>query len=277
MPGQITTQAIPAARAAERARETLAADALTARHEAEFLTLVSYELRSPLTAIKGYAATLRRHGRRLPLDDRDSFLRAIIDASDQLETMVARFTELAELDAALVTPCLEAVNLTSLIREARANAERRWGAETLGATGHRFLFAVQVDLPMARADLRLQRQALDIVLENAAIHATPGSDIYISAKRGRLGVTIAVHDYGETIPPERIESVFERGNQADSGLTHEQGGLGVGLALCKRIMELQGGDIWMESYPTSGTVVSMSLPRCSLIAHQIARQTNNER
>jgi signal transduction histidine kinase len=113
---------------------------------------------------------------------------------------------------------------------------------------------------MARADLRLQRQALDIVLENAAIFATPGSDIRITAEAGASSVVIAVHDYGETIPPESLPRVFERFYRVDSGLTREHSGLGIGLALCKRIMELQGGAIWAQSQPASATVFLMRLP-----------------
>jgi two-component system sensor histidine kinase KdpD len=188
-------------------------------------------------------------------------LRAITDASDRLDSMIARLIELAQLEAGLVTPRLAAVNVTYLLREAHANAERRWGMETHGANGHRFTIAEQADLPMARADLRLQRQALDIVLENAAIYATPGSDIRITAEAVASSVVIAVHDDGETIPPESLARVFERFYRVDSGLTREHGGLGIGLALCKCIMELQGGAIWAQSQPASTTVFLMRLPR----------------
>lgn len=265
MSGNTTHQTFAAnARESEETRETREAldpTEQTAQLETEFLALISHELRSPLTAIKGYAATLRRHGRHLPPDERDSFLRAITDASDRLDLMISRLIELSQLEAGLVTPHLAAVNVIYLLREASANAERRWGVESRGADGHRFIITEQLDLPLARADLRLQRQALDIVLENAAIYSTPGSDIRLTAHASASGVVISVHDYGDTIPAEFHERVFERFYRVDNSLTRQRGGLGIGLALCRRIMELQGGAIWVESQPMSETVFSMSLPR----------------
>jgi two-component system sensor histidine kinase KdpD len=241
-------------------RELMGADDPIARLETEFLALISHELRSPLTAIKGYAVTLRRHGRHLPPDERDAFLRAISDASDRLDVMISRLLELSQLEAGLVIPRLAAVNIIYLIREAINSAERRWGVEARGADGHRFIAPEQTDLPLVRADLRLQRQALDIVLENASMYSAPGSAIRVTARAENPMVIISVHDHGATIPPESLNRIFDRFYRADSRLTREQGGLGAGLAICKRIMELQGGNIWVESQPATGTVFSMSLP-----------------
>lgn len=236
----------------------------TARLETEFLALMSHELRSPLTAIKGYAATLRRHGARLGPRERDEFLRAIGEASDRLETTIARLLELSRLEAGALRPRLEPVDMVYLVREALAAAEQRWGAGAQGGNSHLFTPLEPDYLPLALADRRLQREALDIVLENAARYAPAGSVIGVTGRVGASSLIVSVHDHGPGIPPERLRRLFQRFSRLDTNLARERGGLGIGLAMLKRIMALQGGDVWVESALGVGSVFSMSLPLANL-------------
>jgi signal transduction histidine kinase len=227
--------------------------------ETEFLALLSHELRSPLTVIKGYAATLRRHGARLGPSERDEYLRAIGEASDRLDTTISRLMELARLEAGTLKPRLTPVDMLYLVREAVTAAEQRWGVSALGSDGHFFVPPEQDVLPLALADRRLQREALDIVLENAARYSPGGSVVRVTARATSARLIIAVHDRGPGIPLERQRQVFQRFARLDTSLTRT-GGLGIGLAICKRILELQDGDIWLESEPGAGSVFLMSLP-----------------
>ncbi|HEX9036943.1 MAG TPA: ATP-binding protein [Ktedonobacterales bacterium] len=228
--------------------------------ETEFLALISHELRSPLTTIKGYAATLRRHGNRLGARERDEFLRAIGEASDRLDTTITRLLELSRLEAGALKPRLAPVDMVYLIREAITGAEQRFGDVTLGAGGHVFLPPDQEVLPLALVDRRLQREALDILLENAALYSPAGSVVRVMARIWDSRLIISVHDHGPGIPPDRLNRIFQRFSRVDTRLNRERGGAGIGLAMCKRIVELQGGDIWVESAVGVGSVFSMSLP-----------------
>src|SRR5690349_6396032 len=100
----------------------------SSRLESEFLAIISHELRSPLAAIKGYAATLRRHGHRLGRAERDEFLQAIDDASDRLELLISRMMELSRLEAGTLAPHPVPIDCVQLVREALAAAAYRWGS-----------------------------------------------------------------------------------------------------------------------------------------------------
>lgn len=228
--------------------------------ESEFLAIISHELRSPLTAIKGYASTLRRHGHKLGRAERDEFLQAIDEASDRLEVTISRLMELAKLEAGSLTPTLAAIDVVHLTREAITAAQLRWGVSANGANVYTFLLPEQETMPLALADLRLQRDALDIVLENAVKYSPGGGVIHVTLQTDDTMFIIGVHDSGIGIPPEHLRRIFNRFHRVDSRLTREVEGAGLGLAICKRIMELQGGDIWAESEPGVGSTFYMTLP-----------------
>lgn len=264
------------------------------RLKAELLGTVSHELRSPLTAIKGYAATLLRHERRLPREERREFLEAIGEASDRLEGIINRLLEMSQLETGSIVPRIVPLDVTQLAREAIVSARQR--AE--GSAPGKFVFNLHLltkhaeagcMLPLIDADHRLLRDALDNLLDNAVKYSPAGGTIEItlgvSSKLGvqtgtdRLKVTnhtsevipaepagmmeIVVRDPGLGIPAEHLGRVFERFHRVDTRLTREVAGLGLGLAMCKRIAELHGGSIWAESIPDQGSAFHLLLPMVS--------------
>lgn len=232
------------------------------RLESEFLAIISHELRSPLAAIKGYAATLRRQGHRLGRAERDEFLQAIDEASDRLELLISRMMQLSRLEAGTIIPHLVPVDSVQLIREAFAAAEYRWGSYPSLAPSHTYIFEPpsQAPMPPVLADLRLQREALDIVLENTVKYSPGGGLVRVTLDTDGVMLTIGMRDQGIGMSSDHLERIFDRFYRVDTRLTHEVGGAGLGLAICKRIMTLQGGDIWAESEPDVGSTFYMTLP-----------------
>lgn len=229
------------------------------RLETAILATISHELRSPLAAIKGYASTLRRHSHKLGRAERDECLRAIEEASDRLELVISRLMELSRLEAGALTPTLVPIDVAPLVKEAIAAAEHR--DDVVEAPGvHVFIGPEQEQMPLALADLRMQRDVLDIVLENAVKYSPAGGVIHVTLHVEHTMLIISVSDSGIGIPPEHLSRIFGRFYRVDTRLTREVGGAGLGLAIAKRIMELQGGDIWAESEPGAGSVFSMALP-----------------
>lgn len=253
---------IPADTPADTEHAGVDAPHVSSQLESEFLAIVSHELRSPLAAIKGYAATLRRHGQRLGRAERDEFLQAIDEASDRLEQMISRMMELARLEAGTLTPHPVPVDSVQLVREALAAAEYRWGSYPPVAPSQTYTFELpsQSTMPLVLADLRLQREVLDIVLENTVKYSPDGGAVNVTLDTDGVMLTIAVRDHGIGIPPDHLERIFDRFHRVDTRLTREVGGAGLGLAICKRIMALQGGDIWAESEPDVGSVFYLTLP-----------------
>lgn len=266
----------------------------TERLKAELLGTVSHELRSPLTIIKGYAATLLRHDRHLPREERHEFLRAISAASDRLEVIIDRLLEMSQLETGDLVLERQSVNLAAIAREAIMAAEQRAADDR----PHPVTFALRqqpaawnardAELPPIEADPRRVREVLDNLIENALKYSLDGGRVevdlrvvspdapyaastdgqmYGSGARSpvaggdaRAMVEIVVRDYGVGIPSEHLGRIFDRFHRVDSSLTREVEGLGLGLAICKRLVELHGGMIWADSTPGKGSAFHVMLP-----------------
>lgn len=250
--------------------------------KAELLATVSHELRSPLASIKGYAATLLRHERRLPRDERRQFLLAITEGTDRLEQIVDRLLEMSQLETEAISLNVTPMDVLRLAQEAISASEETIPDRLAG----RFAFQMVVEdsagqpaerVPLVMADLRRLREVLDNLLENALHYSPEGGVITVALRpvtvnwplaRGtppveqprRSMLELCVCDTGMGIAPEHLERIFERFYRVDQRLTREVNGLGLGLAICKRIVELHDGAIWAESWPEGGSIFHVLLP-----------------
>jgi len=259
--------------------------------KAELLGTVSHELRSPLASIKGYAATLLRHEHRLAREERHQFLLAINEASDRLELIVERLLEVSQLETGQVTLQRSPVDLVRLAGEAIAVMQERMTASRPGS----FVFGLCLEhangttgrsVPLILADPRRLREVLDQLLENACTYSPAGGAVTVTirplvqpagpgegaprasgepgpawAPAARLMLEVCVTDSGQGIPPEHLTRIFERFHRVDTRLTRETGGLGLGLAICKRIIALHDGAIWAENRsPGPGSALYLRLP-----------------
>jgi signal transduction histidine kinase len=246
------------------------------------LATVSHELRSPLASIKGYAATLLRHERRISREECHEFLLAIKEASDRLAGVIDRLLEMSQLETGDIPIELTTVNLASLVREAITALEQRLLAPehadrscplTLRLLDGRGMPTGEE--PVIWADRHRLREVLDNLLENAIHYSPEGGAIQITLRpiftpghavmprapqEVQPMVEICVHDHGIGIPPAHKGRVFDRFHRIDTRLSREAGGLGLGLAISKRIVELHGGTIWAQSEVGKGTTFHVWLP-----------------
>lgn len=247
---------------------------------ADLLGTVSHELRSPLTAIKGYAATVLRFENRLRPEERRQYLRAIVEASDRLDTIVDRLLILSELEAGDFALERTPTDVTRVTLDAVGAIKRR--LRDAGPMRHHFQVrvgdgdeTVPGQLPLISADTRLLRLALDNLLENAVKYSPMGGEILIalrtyddvndSTPTGEEPapapiLEIAVRDTGPGISAEHLDRVFERFHRVDAALTRQINGLGIGLAMCARIAELHGGSVRAESGSGMGSVFYLAFP-----------------
>src|SRR6266851_1520337 len=261
--------------------------------KAELLGTVSHELRSPLASIKGYAATLLRHERRISREERHQFLLAINEASDRLEIIIERLLEVSQLETGEVTIERFPLDMLYVAKEAIAAIEERISEQQPG----RFVFKLSLKhadgtpatgVPLILADQRRLREVMDNLLENAVKYSPGGGVIKVilhpvmqvqttrmetssstnSAANGqqtmripRQMLEILVCDNGMGIPLEHLERIFDRFHRVDTRLTREVNGLGLGLTICKRIVEMHSGSIWAENRPNGkGSVFHVRLP-----------------
>jgi signal transduction histidine kinase len=250
--------------------------------KAELLVTVSHELRSPLASIKGYAATLLRHERRISREERHEFLLAIKEASDRLAGVIDRLLEMSQLETGDITLELTAVNLAYLVREAITAVEQRIIAPehldrqyplTLYLEDERGMPTTEE--PVIWADRHHLREVLDNLVDNAIHYSweggaieitirpifTPGHTVMPPAQQQlQQMVEISVHDHGIGIPRAHLGRIFDRFHRVDTRFTREVNGIGLGLAICKRVVELHGGMIWAESDIGAGSTFHVWLP-----------------
>lgn len=223
----------------------------------EFLGMVSHELKTPLTAIKGSAAmALSQRG---PLDavKAQEFFQIIEEQSDLLADLVDNLLDMTRIEAGSLAVSPESTDLGPILQEARSSFVR-------GGTLHEVKVEVPEDLPPVNADRGRVLQVLSNLLNNAAKFSAEGEPIRITVDREELYIAVHVQDHGRGIPAKKLPYLFKKFSQVH----HDQGrglrGTGLGLAICKGIVEAHGGRIWAESRGLGkGSAFSFTLPVAS--------------
>jgi signal transduction histidine kinase len=253
---------------------------------AELLGTVSHDLRSPLAAIKGYAQTLLRHERRLPPEERHEFLSAIDEATTRLEMIINRLLELSELESGAALLHRDTLDLVPIASSAINDVRARLASDARPPTTFMLTLRDCDGGPAERellilADARAIYDLLDHLLENAVKYSPQGGEISVMLRRMRRHpgdvpgllasetasgpdfVELTVSDQGMGIPPDHLGRIFGRFHQVDTRLTRDVDSFGLGLAICRRLVELHGGAIWAESDPGVGSVFHVVLPLAS--------------
>ncbi|HEY66207.1 MAG TPA: GAF domain-containing protein [Caldilineae bacterium] len=227
------------------------------RAKDEMIQNVSHELRTPLTMIRGYADLLRE-GRLGNLSPQQAeAIDALYRNAERLHFMIHRLLTLQTLDPA----AFERVKMDP----ARwlENALRNW-LPRAEAAGINLILDIPPNLPPIQATPDLLNQVMDNLLDNAIKFSPEGGEIRIRAWQEGGEIIIAVSDQGVGIPPDKLDRVFERFYQVDGSSTRQFGGMGIGLTLCKRIIEGHGGRIWAESKGEGkGSTFYIALPIAS--------------
>ena len=205
----------------------------------EFLGMVSHELRAPLASIKGSTTTLLNTQRALDRAETRQFIRLIDQAADQMQGLIGDLLDAGRIHAGTLSVDPEAVEVASLVEQARTTF--------LGAGGRGALrIDLPPDLPRVMADERRIVQVLNNLIGNAARHSPESSPVEVGAAREGAFVALWVADEGRGFAPERLPHLFRR--YAETG-GHDDGagGFGLGLVICKGLVEAHGGRIRAES------------------------------
>jgi two-component system OmpR family sensor kinase len=220
----------------------------------DLLPLVSHELRTPITSIQGYAELLARRLRQRGAD-RDLLEPAAVIGVQvrRLNAIVSELLDLSELSNADARLRLARVNLEALTRQAAV-------AMQATAPGHTLHVEATPSLAVWGDGARL-RQLVDHLLHNAVKYSPEGGEIRLRAWESGDNVCLAVQDAGIGIAPEHLDRVFDAFYQTEPPTQRHFGGLGLGLTLCRAIVERHGGTIWVESTPGQGSTFYVQLPR----------------
>ena len=211
------------------------------RLRAEFLGMVSHELRAPLTSIKGSAATVLGSSADLDPAVVRQFFRIIDEQADHMHDLVADLLDVARIETGTLPVIPEPAEVAVLVDRARS---------TFSSAGGRNNLAIDIpsDLPLVMADRRRIVQVVGNLLSNAAEHSSESSVITVTVVREDFHVAVSVADEGRGIPSERLPYLFRKFTRTDGDdLGSGVAGSGLGLAICKGIVEAHGGRIWAES------------------------------
>ena len=222
------------------------------RLRAEFLAMVSHELRTPLATVRGSVSTLLDESSDMHPAEMRQFHRIIFEQTDRMRALIADLLDVARIETGTLPVSPEPTDLAILTGEV-GNAFR------IGGHRHNLRIDIPPDLPWVMADRSRIVQVLGNLLSNAARHSPESSTIRVSAAPGDLHVSVSVSDEGRGIPAESLPHLFRKFSRIEE---EEQGGdTGLGLAVCKGIVEAHGGRIWAESDgPGLGARFTFTLP-----------------
>jgi two-component system sensor histidine kinase VicK len=227
------------------------------RMKSEFLSNISHELRTPLTPIKGYAEILGR--KDVPATKTQQFARGILESTGRLERIVELLVDFAALEAGRLAPRTTPVDMGPLV----AGLADEWGKR---CPRHTLVADVTSKLPKVIGDERLLRRSLEELLDNAVKFSPHGGTIRLQAKGASSGngrrrtVQVSVSDEGIGIAPDQLPQIFSDFHQLDGSETRSYGGLGLGLAFVRRIVEAHDGSVEVESELDRGTRLTITIP-----------------
>ncbi len=214
------------------------------------LNTISHELRTPLTTIKGSVTALMDSSTAEDRDARSALLAETLTGTDRLNSIVENLLSMTRLESGMLHLKKSSNDIFDLVSVV-ADAMRRQSRD------HPLSIRVDEDVPLVSLDFILMTQVLTNILINTTRHTPPGTPVEISVERKGRGVRITVADAGPGVAPEELPHLFDRffrGSKAASG------GVGLGLSICKGIVEAHGGKITAYLNRKGGLSVSIFLP-----------------
>ncbi len=224
----------------------------------DFVANVSHELKTPLTAIQGFAETLLSGALEDAKNNR-RFLEIIRDHATRMNALTSDLLKLSQIEAGKLEMELRPIKLADLVSGCVETVRIRAEQKQLSLT-----VECPADLPAVRGDARHLRDVLENLLNNAVQYTPAGGHITVSAAaqedRGVSCVRVTVADTGIGIPEAHHARVFERFYRVDTDRSREVGGTGLGLSIAKHIVEAHGGRIWLESEVGRGSRFHFTIP-----------------
>ena len=221
------------------------------RQRAEFLSIVSHELRVPLTSIKGSATTLLEEGEALEEAERREFSRIIVRQTNHMGGLISDLLDAGCIGVGTLTVAPEPVEVAELVEPARSTFLSSGGR-------HAIVVDLPAELPRVMAERRRIVQVLGNLIANAARHAPESSTIRVAAALEQAQVAVSVADEGRGVAPEELPQLF---SWPVAGEERDSVGRGIGLAICKGLVEAHGGRIRADSAgPGKGTTFTFTIP-----------------
>ncbi len=221
------------------------------RAKSEFVSLVSHEFRTPLTGIQGFSEMMRDE--ELTLEEMREYAGDINKDAQRLNRMIDEMLDLDRMESGHMTIHPERMDLNAVIDDVADRVRPN-------APNHTLTLDLQSDLPQIQADRDRITQVASNLLNNAVKYSPTGGRITVTTRADGDQLRLDVRDEGLGIPPEALETIFERYSRVDSQATKDIPGTGLGLPIVRQIVQLHGGKVWAESELGRGSVFHVVLP-----------------
>ena len=228
--------------------------ATASRHKSEFLANMSHELRTPLNAIIGFSQVLRQRMFGEINEKQEEYLDDILSSGNHLLSLINDVLDLSKVEAGQVELEIARLSLREALERGAVMVRERATRNDV-----RLSFELAPDVDLVEGDERRLRQVVFNLLSNAVKFTPPGGSITVATERSTKEVQVSVTDTGPGIAPEDQQRIFEEFQQTDVGVQQREG-TGLGLALSKRLVELHGGRLWVESELGHGSRFVFTLP-----------------
>ena len=226
----------------------------TSQHKSEFLANMSHELRTPLNSIIGFSQVLRERMYGEVNEKQEEYLDDIISSGNHLLSLINDVLDLSKVEAGQVELEVEPFSLRDALERGVVMVRERATKD-----GVQVALAADPEVDVVEGDERRIKQVIFNLLSNAVKFTPAGGVVDVSAAQFNGEVRVSVADTGPGLAPEDHERIFEEFQQAEAGVEQREG-TGLGLALSKRLVELHGGRIWVDSELGKGSTFVFTLP-----------------
>lgn len=244
-----------------RKREEAATQAKNEQLRADLLRSISHDLRTPLTGISGNAGMLLELGEKLDEEKKKQLYGDIYDDSMWLINLVENLLSITRIENGTMKLHMQTEVIEEVIEEAVSHGNRK-------QKEHKITVVPQDELLLAKIDVRLILQVLVNLIDNAVKYTQIGSEITITTQAGDGFIIIDVADDGPGVPDDKKEKIFEMFYTENNGIVDSRRGMGLGLALCRSIVNAHDGTIEVLDNVPRGTIFRITLPSEEAVIHE---------
>jgi signal transduction histidine kinase len=210
-------------------------------------------LRTPLSSIKGYSTMLLDYDKKLSHEEKQKYLKIIDLSTNRLLELIDQLLDMSRLDAGILSINKKPTKIDKLLQEVITEAQVR-------SSDHSFKLNLPANLPRLKIDARRIREVLENLISNAVKYSAANTEIKIVAQCDAHEILISVADKGIGIPKEELPKIFDRFFRSRRSQVEAKNGVGLGLSICKRLVEAHSGRIWVESEDGKGSIFFFTLP-----------------
>jgi len=223
--------------------------------KSDFLNVTSHELRTPMSAIKGYVQMILKETLGEITEEQKKALHVVLRNINRLDNLIQDILDISRLESGTMKFIPEETDVKKMVEEV---------VETMKTHAKEKNITINVeihgDLPHLVIDRQRIKQVIINIINNAIKFSPYNSVVNVRVKRQQNNVLFEIQDFGKGIPKDKQKKVFDTFYQVDSGLDRKHGGAGLGLAICRGIVLSHGGEIWVESKPLQGSTFKFTLP-----------------